>query len=230
MAETLRVGILSTGDELAKPGSTFDAARTFDANGPMLAALVADWGFEAVDLGHAGDDRDELRAILDAASERVDVILTSGGASAGDEDHLSALLGEVGSRADWRIALKPGRPLALGVWNGVPLFGLPGNPVAALVCTLIFARPAFGVLAGEGWAEPQAFMVSAAFSKKKKPGRREYRRARLNRDGAAEVFQSEGSGRISGLVWADGLVEIEDGELEINPGDPVKYMPYSGFR
>lgn len=226
----LRVGVLSTGDEITRPGATMDPAKTFDANRPMLLALLRDWQMDAVDLGHVADDRDALRACLDDAAGRCDAILTSGGASAGDEDHVSALLGETGTRRDWRIALKPGRPLALGLWEGVPVFGLPGNPVAALVCTMVFARPAFGLLGGEGWKTPVGFTVPAAFTKNKKPGRREYLRARINADGAAEVFRSEGSGRISGLAWADGLVEIEDGSRQISPGDPVRYIPYASFR
>ena len=226
----LRVGVLSTGDELAEPGATPDPARTYDANRPMLLAMLTDWHMEAVDLGHVADDRSALSERLDRAARKVDAILTSGGASAGDEDHVSALLGETGSRADWRIALKPGRPLALGLWNSVPVFGLPGNPVAAFVCTLIFARPALGLLAGEGWHAPVVVTVPAAFSKRKKPGRREYLRARLDANGHAEVFASEGSGRISGLSWADGLVELPDGAAEIAPGDPVRYLPIAGFR
>lgn len=129
---------------------------------------------------------------------------------------------------EWRIALKPGRPLALGLWNDIPVFGLPGNPVAAFVCTLIFARPALTVLAGGNWAEPQGFEIPAAFEKRKKPGRREYLRARM-RDGRAEVFPSEGSGRVSSLSWGEGLVEIEDGERHIRPGDPVRFIPYGSF-
>ncbi len=228
--QPMRVGVLSTGDELAPPGDTEDPARTYDASRPMLLALLADWRMEPVDLGHVGDDRAALAARLDDAAGRTDAILTSGGASAGEEDHVSALLSETGTLSDWRIALKPGRPLALGLWQGVPVFGLPGNPVAALVCTLIFARPALGVLGGEAWREPQAFMAPAAFEKVKKPGRREYLRARLNADGAAEVFASEGSGRISGLAWADGLVELGDGAMTIRKGDLVRYLPYAEFR
>jgi molybdopterin molybdotransferase len=226
----LQVGVLSTGTEIVPSGFDPDPARTYDANRPMLLALLEDWRFDVVDLAHVQDDRDALRDRLDQASGKVDAILTSGGASAGDEDHVSALLKETGSLADWRIALKPGRPLALGMWQGVPVFGLPGNPVAALVCTMIFARPAFAVLGGESWTIPQAFTVPAAFAKNKKPGRREYLRARLNGDGAAEVFKSEGSGRVSGLAWADGLVELDDGARDIQPGDPVRYIPYASFR
>jgi molybdopterin molybdotransferase len=128
----------------------------------------------------------------------------------------------------WRIAVKPGRPLALGLWQGVPVFGLPGNPVAAMVCSLIFARPALAVLAGEDWADPQGFDVPAGFEKSKKAGRREYLRARM-RDGAVEVFASEGSGRISGLSWAEGLVELPDGAAEVTRGDPVRFIPFGSF-
>src|SRR5690606_16234983 len=116
---------------------------------------------------------------LDQGAAQADVIFTSGGASAGDEDHVSALLQEAGAMQSWRIAVKPGRPLALGLWRGVPVFGLPGNPVAAFVCTLIFGRPALSVLAGGRWQEPTGFLVPAAFSKNKRAGRREYIRARL---------------------------------------------------
>ena len=130
--------------------------------------------------------------------------------------------------AQWRVAVKPGRPLALGLWHTKPVFGLPANPVAAMVCTLIFARPAMQVLAGQAWQVPDAFTLPAAFSKTKKPSRREYLRARM-RDGRAEVFKSEGSGRISGLSWAEGLVELPDGAARIKPGDPVRYIPFASF-
>ncbi|MEL7117270.1 MAG: gephyrin-like molybdotransferase Glp [Pseudomonadota bacterium] len=224
----LRIGVLSTGDEIV----TEDAGRgqIYDANRPMLLALIADWGYTPVDLGHVPDDRAALKARFAQAATEVDAILTSGGASAGDEDHVSALLRETGSMGLWRIAIKPGRPLALAMWDGVPVFGLPGNPVAAFVCTLVFAAPVFRVLAGGVWKAPAGVTVPAAFTKSKKPGRREYLRARLDAGGAAEAFKSEGSGRISGLSWAEGLVEIEDGAREIQPGDPVRYIPFESFR
>lgn len=224
----LRVAVVSTGDELVEPGQQAGLGQIYDANRPMLLALMRQFGFEAVDMGRIADDREALRSALDDAALRADVILTSGGASAGDEDHVSALLRDAGAMQEWRIALKPGRPLALGMWDGTPVFGLPGNPVAALVCTLVFARPAMGLMAGAGWAAPQGFDVPAGFAKRKKPGRREYLRARM-RDGQAEVFKSEGSGRISGLSWAEGLVELPDGAAEIAPGDPVRFIPYASF-
>ena len=226
----LRVGVLSTGDEIV-PAPDLPAAphQIWDANRPMLLSLARGWHYEAVDLGHAPDDAAAIEAHLTDGAARADVILTSGGASAGDEDHVSALLRRRGTLTSWRIALKPGRPLALAMWQGVPVFGLPGNPVAALVCALIFARPALSLLSGAGWNTPRGFTVPAAFSKRKKPGRREYLRARLDAGGAAEVFRSEGSGRISGLSWAEGLVELPDAAVEITPGTPVRYLPYASF-
>ncbi|MEO1137959.1 MAG: gephyrin-like molybdotransferase Glp [Pseudomonadota bacterium] len=224
----LRVAVVSTGDELAEAGTSAGPGQIYDANRPMLLALVRQFGYDALDLGRIQDDRTKLRNALDRASASADVILTSGGASSGDEDHVSALLNEAGGMAEWRIAVKPGRPLALGLWDQTPVFGLPGNPVAAMVCALIFARPAMAVLAGEGWKTPQAFALPAAFEKTKKPGRREYLRARV-REGQVEIFKSEGSGRISGLSWADGLVELPDGAATIKRGDPVTYIPFTSF-
>lgn len=227
----LRMGVLSTGDEISTltEGPVLDAGHIYDANRPMLLAMAERWGYLPVDLGHVGDDREALAERLDRSVDVADVIFTSGGASAGDEDHVSALLRAAGAMATWRIAVKPGRPLALGLWKGVPVFGLPGNPVAAFVCTLIFGRPALSVLAGGAWEAPAGYTVPAAFEKDKRPGRREYLRARLTADGRAEVFRSEGSGRISGLAWATGLVEIEDGARRIAPGDPVRFLPYGSF-
>ncbi|MEM0908729.1 MAG: gephyrin-like molybdotransferase Glp [Pseudomonadota bacterium] len=225
----LRVGVLSTGDELRPAGHKAAAHQVYDANRPMLLALLARWGFEPIDLGQAPDHRADLAAALTRAAHESDVIITSGGASAGDEDHLSALIKSEGQLSVWRIAVKPGRPLALGFWQGTPVFGLPGNPVAAFVCTLVFAAPALSMLAGGSWNPPCGMKVPAAFAKSKKQGRREYLRARLNAQGAAEVFPSEGSGRITGLSWSDGLVELDDGAATITPGTLVRFIPYSAF-
>jgi len=225
----LQLAVLSTGDELVQPGAAPDAGGVFDANRPMLTALGAAQGFAVVDLGTVADSPDQVRAALDRGATEADAIATTGGASAGDEDHVSRLLTREGRIATWRIAVKPGRPLVLGFWKGVPVFGLPGNPVAAFVTFLIFARPALGLMAGAGWQAPQGFSVPAAFEKSKKPGRREFLRARLRQDGHAEVFHSEGSGLIGGLSWADGLVELPDGALTVRPGDPVHYLPFASF-
>ena len=224
----LRVGILSTGDELAAAGASARADQIYDANRPMLCAVAQAWGYRVVDLGCAPDDREQVRIMLDDAAKRCDVIITSGGASAGDEDHISALLDGTGSFALWRIAMKPGRPLAMGVWDGVPVLGLPGNPVAAMVCALVFARPALSRLAGGQWTAPQGYMVPANFTKSKKAGRREYIRGRIE-DGQVVAFGSEGSGRVSGLSWAGGLVAFDDAAQTINKGDLVAFIPFESF-
>ena len=229
----LRVAVLSTGDEIAEVGAGSRNAGehgvVHDSNRPMLLDLVRRWGFVDVDLGRVPDDVERIRAAFDRGAETADAIIATGGASAGDEDHVSRLLREEGNLQTWRVAIKPGRPLAMAVWKSCPIFGLPGNPVAAFVCTLIFARPALEVLAGGYWSVPRGFVVPSGFAKRKKPGRREYLRARMDASGRAIPFESEGSGRISGLAWSDGLVELEDGERTIREGDPVKYLPYAGF-
>jgi molybdopterin molybdotransferase len=138
------------------------------------------------------------------------------------------LLSETGSVTFWRIAVKPGRPLAMGMWGEMPIFGLPGNPVAAATCAMIFARPSFNILAGGAWMVPRSYLVKAGFEKRKKSGRREYLRARLNGE-EVDVFKSEGSGRISGLSWANGFVELPDYEITIKPGDCVKFIPFDSF-
>lgn len=224
----LAVAVLSTGDELVKPGGE-DLEGIPDANGPMLVSFLERQGHRALELGRAADRAEAVRVALDRGAAAAQAILTTGGASAGDEDHISRLLRAEGRIETWRIAVKPGRPLALGMWNGVPVFGLPGNPVAAFICALIFVRPALSAMAGTGWLEPQVFEVPAAFEKRKKPGRREYLRARLTPEGAAEVYHSEGSGLIGGLTWAHGLVELEDAARNIRAGDPVRYLPFTGF-
>lgn len=224
--QPLRVAVLSTGDEIS---GTIGSSVINDANRPMLMDMIRRWNAEVVDLGAVPDDPKLIKAALDNGAAKADVILTTGGASAGDEDHISKLLSEEGKMQTWRIAVKPGRPLALALWQGQPVFGLPGNPVAAFVCSLIFAAPAFAILSGQGWREPKGQMVKAAFSKNKKAGRREYLRARLNQAGQAEVFKSEGSGRISGLSWAEGLVELPDAAVDISNGSLVKYIPFREF-
>ncbi|MEK9756695.1 MAG: molybdopterin-binding protein, partial [Paracoccaceae bacterium] len=147
----LRVGVLSTGDELLEPGGASQKGDIFDANRQMLLSQMASLGFYSVDFGIAADDASTLRKLLNNANEKCDVLLTTGGASAGDEDHMSSLLRREGALNMWRIAVKPGRPMAMGLWKGLPVFGLPGNPVAALVCTLVFAQPALRILAGGHW-------------------------------------------------------------------------------
>lgn len=226
--QRLRVGVLSTGDEVRPVGSEVNDWQIYDANRPMLTALVEQLGYQVVDLGQVPDEAEQVKTALEDAAQRCDLILTSGGISAGDEDHVSKTLKAFGEISNWRIALKPGRPLALAMFHGTPVVGLPGNPVAAWVCALRFAAPAMAVLAGAEWFEPQAYVLPANFHKNKKPGRSELLRARV-RDGQVEVFPSEGSGRVTGLAWSEGLVELAPGAQQISPGTPVRFIPYASF-
>lgn len=226
--QKLRVGVLSTGDEVKPVGATVTNWQIYDANRPMLSALVSQLGYELVDLGHALDRADEVKSALETGAQECDLILTSGGVSAGDEDHVSKTLKAHGDISNWRIAIKPGRPLALAMFQGTPVVGLPGNPVAAWVCALRFGAPAMALLAGGEWFEPQAYVMPANFSKNKKPGRSEMLRARV-RDGQVEVFGSEGSGRVTGLAWSEGLVELDESAQQIEPGTPVRFIPYGSF-
>jgi len=224
----LRVGVFSTGDELIDFEKPLKFGSVFDVNSPMLASLLKAWGYEVYELGKIPDNLELLRDKLNNASENFDVLITSGGASAGDEDHLAALLSSEGQVTEWRIAIKPGRPMAMGFWHDTPIFGLPGNPVAAATCALIFVRPALSKFSGGNWIVPQAYYIGAAFEKTKKAGRREFLRARVSNN-KVEIFKSEGSGLTSGLAWATGFVELPDEEIKINIGDKVKYIPFSSF-
>lgn len=226
--QRLRVGVLSTGDEVKPVGSAVTNWQIYDANRPMLSALVVQLGYQLVDLGHVLDRLEDVKVALERGAEQCDLILTSGGISAGDEDHVSKTLKALGEISNWRIALKPGRPLALAMFKGTPVVGLPGNPVAAWVCTLRFGAPAMALLAGAEWFEPQGYVMPANFSKNKKPGRSELLRARV-RDGQVEVFGSEGSGRVTGLAWSEGLVDLDESARQIEPGTPVRFIPYASF-
>ena len=224
----LRIGIFSTGDELIDFEQPLKFGSVFDVNSPMLASMLTAWGYEVSELGKISDNLEVLRDKLNKASETFDVLITSGGASAGDEDHLASILNSEGQVTEWRVAIKPGRPMAMGFWHHTPIFGLPGNPVAAATCALIFVRPALSKFSGGNWIVPQAYYIPAAFEKTKKAGRREFLRARVSNN-KVEIFKSEGSGLTSGLAWATGFVELPDEEIKINIGDKVKYIPFSSF-
>ncbi|ARO15922.1 molybdopterin molybdotransferase (plasmid) [Ketogulonicigenium robustum] len=217
----LRVALASTGRELA---ATADR-RVIDSNRPMLRALLEQQGYDVVDLGLLPDDEGSLRAALDAAASQADAIVTSGGASRGDHDVVARLLLRDSPVLNWRVAMKPGRPLMLTHWKGLPVFGLPGNPVAAYTCAIIFALPALAKRAGGAFTRPTAYTLPAAFSHSKPAGRREYLRARLRPDGALDVFKPHGSNRISGLAYADGLIDLPEDVTTVAPGDSLRYIP-----
>ena len=209
----LRVGLISTGDELCEPGEPLPPGGAYDANRVMLLGLLQTLGCEVHDLGILPDRAEAVEAAMLRAAE-LDAVVTSGGASRGDEDHVVRTIQRLGRLHFWQIAVKPGRPLAFGQLGRCTVIGLPGNPVAAVICFLRFARPVLTALGGGSWPEPHGFAVPADFAMRKKPGRREYLRARLvaGADGVLAVgrIEREGSGILTSLSEADGLVELAE--------------------
>jgi len=231
----IRVGIASTGDEVvaADGRSALTAGQVFDVNRPMLAGLVWQTGAEVVDLGIWPDDRSEIERRLIAAASQCDVVLTSGGASQGEEDHIAHVLGNLGSRHFWQIAVKPGRPLMFGQIGDTVVAGMPGNPVAVFVCFLLYVFPLIGRLGGAHWFEPRRFPVPAAFSVSgRKLGRREFWRATTQQTESGltvEKFSRDGSGLITGLRAADGLIDVAEDRVSVAPGEMVDFIPFTEF-
>jgi molybdopterin molybdotransferase len=229
----LNVAIQSTGDEILRAGEPFVPGKVYDANAPMLQGLAGAAGVDAVDLGILSDKAEEVRAALAAASRQYHAIILSGGASQGAEDHVVKSLDALGTRHLWQIAIKPGRPMSFGQISDCVVLGLPGNPVAVFVCFLIYVRPVLTRLAGGAWPEPPRFPLPAAFAQKKKVGRREFWRAKLRRggDGKLQVakFPRDGSGLISSLREADGLIEVAEDVAEVKEGDTVDFIPFAAF-
>jgi molybdopterin molybdotransferase len=226
----LRVALLSTGDEVRDPGAPLLPGAIYDANRFMLGGLLAGLGCAVSDLGIRPDHEAVLVDTLAAARAQHDLIVTSGGVSTGEEDHVKSAVERLGSLHFWRLAIKPGRPVALGQVGGVPLIGLPGNPVAAVVTFVVLARPLIAKLAGATACGPRLFPVRAGFDYRKKPGRREYVRARLERDGDAVVavkYARDGAGILSSIVRSDGLVILDEAASELAVGSMVDFLPFS---
>jgi molybdopterin molybdotransferase len=229
----IRVAVFSTGNEVVSPGAPREPAQLYDSNRFMLMAMLARLGCAVSDLGILSDDRASLARGLREAAGAHDLILTSGGVSTGEEDHVKAAVENAGTLVLWRMAIKPGRPVAMGIIGGTPLIGLPGNPVASFVTLVHVVRPTILALAG---ATPQALMpmpVRAAFAYRKKIGRREYVRASLHKaaDGALEAvkFPREGAGLLSSLVESDGLVELGEQVTHVEPGETVGFLSYASL-
>jgi molybdopterin molybdotransferase len=229
----LRVAIVSSGDEIVRAGQPLQPGQVYDANAPMLQGLAARSGATVRVLGIAGDTAAALETQLATAARAFDVILTTGGASQGEEDYLVRALDQLGKRHLWQLAIKPGRPMSFGQIGDCVVVGLPGNPVAAFVCFLMYVAPMLGALGGTAWREPRRFPVPAAFDvPARKTGRREFWRGTLIETPCGLVVQKfarDGSGLISGLRAADGLIDVAEEVAAIRAGQPVDFIPFSEF-
>ena len=230
----LKVAIASTGREIVRPGNELDNASVYDANFFMINSLLQSLNVEIKDLGILPDDRQVVEDCLRHAAMSHDIVITSGGASLGAEDHITKILTEVGTRQMWQLAIKPGRPMCFGTLDETIFFGLPGNPVASFVCFLLYIRPCLISLGGGGWVEPRRYQIpSGIIFENKKPDRREFWRGYLATDEEGKIclkkYDRDGSGLISGLRAADGFIEIGETVTQINPGDLLDFIPFSEF-
>lgn len=229
----LRVAVFSTGDELTQPGEPLRPAAIYDSNRIALLSLLRRQGAAVSDLGIIRDKVEDLTPRLREAARDHDLILTSGGVSTGEEDHVKAAVESAGRLMFWRLAIKPGRPVALGVIDGTPFVGLPGNPVAVYVTFSFVARPIVELLSGAAATSPASRPVEAAFAYRKKAGRREYVRVSLEERGSAlplaRKHPREGAGMLSSLTGTDGLVQLPEDSLSVEPGETVAFYPYAGL-
>ncbi|HYD05820.1 MAG TPA: gephyrin-like molybdotransferase Glp [Reyranella sp.] len=224
----LVVALLSTGDEVREPGEPLRRGQIHDANRYILAGLLERLGVAVSDRGIVPDEPQALSEALQRAAAESDLIITSGGVSTGEEDHVRAAIANHGSLYFWRLAIKPGRPVAMGQIGSTPLAGLPGNPVAALLTFALVARPMIEALGAATPHVAKRFRVTSDFAYRKKSGRREYVRASL--DGTrVRRYPKEGAGMITSLTETDGLVELPENMTRLEAGAEVDFVPYSEF-
>ena len=228
----LNVGLLSTGDEIIRPGTPYSSGNVYDANYFLLRSMIASTNATVTDLGIASDSADDVERLLLDAAQKYDVIITSGGASRGEEDHVVETINRIGTLHAWQLAVKPGRPMSFGQIGDKVILGLPGNPVAVMVCFLLYVRPLLLRLGGGTWTTPKRYPVPAGFSvAHKKTDRREFIRGWIEEDSngksVAQRYPRDGSGLISSLRAADGLIELDESVSRISLGDMVAFIPLS---
>jgi molybdopterin molybdotransferase len=230
----LRVALLSTGNEVVRPGSPLGRSHVFDSNHYMLTGLLATMELQGVDLGILRDDEGLVRDAVKEAAQSFDVVISTGGASRGEADFIVETIQSLGSLHAWQIAVKPGRPLAMGQVGDTVFFGLPGNPVAVFVTFVLYARPMLAKLQGAIFNEPRRFKLPAGFAiPKKKAGRREFWRGWIanSAGGVSQLqkFERDGSALITGLRQAEGLIEVPEEITEVKQGDLLDFIPFTEF-
>jgi molybdopterin molybdotransferase len=227
----LRVALFSSGDELVMPGEPLGPGQIYNSNQFTLAGLVRGLGCEVKQIGIVEDSLEATREALSRGAGEADLVLASGGVSVGEEDHVKPAVEQLGSLELWKVAMRPGKPLAFGQIQGVPFLGMPGNPVSLFVTFVLFVRPF--ILKQQGVAGsvlPRAIRVRAGFDWQKPAKRREYARGRLiydeNMAPLVELFPSRSSAVLSSVTWANGLVVIPENRV-FSRGDPVDFVPFA---
>ena len=227
----LKAAVFSTGDEVRDPGGDAPEGCIYDANRYAVIALLEGLGADVTDLGILEDDTKAIAGALKYAASGHDLLLTSGGVSAGEEDHVRDAVESLGKIHFWRLAIKPGRPIALGQVGDVAFLGLPGNPVAAMVTFMVIGRPLVLLMSGMAEVTRTCFPVEAGFDYKKKPGRREWARVKLESNGdgrpVAMKYHSSGAGILTSMVEADGLVELPEDTEALEKGTMVNFLPFN---
>ncbi len=226
----LRVAVLASGDELVMPGQPLLPGKIYNSNLYLFTGLLQTLSCEVVDMGMVEDTLQATKTALQQAADKADLVLASGGVSVGEEDHVKPAVEELGELNMWKLAIRPGKPLAFGHIGDTPFIGAPGNPVSLFVTFLMYARPFILKCMGLDECLPRVLQMKAGFDWPKRDKRREFHRARLQQteNGGNEVvvYPSRSSAVLSSVTWADGLVMIEENRT-ISRGDQVKYIPFS---
>ena len=224
----LKVALLSSGDELAQPGQPVKAGQIYNSNRYSLTGLIQQLDLQLIDLGTIEDTRKATESALAEAAKEADCIITSGGVSVGEEDHIKAAVESLGEISLWKLAIKPGKPLAFGQIAGVPFIGLPGNPVSAMLCFQVLARPVLLKLQGAEPLNQAPIRLPIRFERSKAQARREYlrvRRVETERGAELHPHTNQSSGVLTSLAWADGYAVIPSGSV-INSGDQVEFIAF----